>query len=79
MTQILFQFFAHWHVTIDYKCHPELISKDERIPWQKHWESETFVARVTEMFASRETFFSPAKMSPPVNVCEDRHGLTNGY
>ena len=31
------------------------------------------------MFASRETFFSPAKMSPPVNVCEHRHGLTDGY
>ena len=55
--------------------------KDERIPSQKHWESEIerFVARVTEMFASRETFFSPAKMSPPVNVYEHRHGLTDGY
>ena len=24
------------------------------------------------------TIFSPAKMSPPVNVCEHRHGLTDG-
>ena len=47
--------------------------------WERSWESERFVAKVTEIFASGEPFFSPAKMSPPVNVCEHHHGLTGGY
>ena len=58
---------------------PALVSGTRQKHWERSWESERFVAKVTEIFASGEPFFSPAKMSPPVNVCEHHHGLTDDY